>query len=939
MLPTSMKEFTSYAHPVLVAITTTGPDPYQDRITEIAAATYRNGEELDSFQKSVENENADVVSMLDGFSEYLGDRSFCVAHDAERVKSFLQRAAKERLKLDILDTCDLARICHPSLLSYERYELCSHLNVPAVREQSLLDICRSTMLLWDILTEQIRELPPQLLLEIKNLFCAGKGHPMNGFFRSLCAERTRDRSSKNKGRLSELFRKESLPKRRKLPETMVRELLDADDIAEIFGPHGPFAAKIKGYECRPQQAEMARSVATAFNEANHLVVEAGTGVGKSLAYLAPVALWSSVNSMPVVVSTNTKNLQSQLMENDLPLLQEILEQDINAVIIKGRKNYVCLRKLCYLLRHAGYELTRRERVSLACVAAWSIFTKAGDVSECTACGAAARDDLSDRITSDRGECRGQSCEYRQKCFLFRARRKALAADVIIANHSVVFAEMGMDETSPVLPPYRQIVLDEAHNLEDAATSWLTTEISTASLWYLLGRLWRQGKQRAGNGLVAALLRYLDNSDSSDTVLMKQASQHIKRIVSEIGGIGPGVDTFFNSLATLLTVGSRKESIRIRADQKRDSLWQPITRAKEGLIASLSKVMRAIESLMEVLEQMEDSDSPERAGFIQDLQGTLERLSTFTEDMESVLAAEAEGYVFWVEKSTPRQGGVRAWSAPIQVGPMLLDHLYSQKESVVLTSATLSVGGSLAFMKKRVGLDLVDEQRLVEMNTGTPFDYARQCAVMVPLFLPDPADPAGDYVKQLGILLSEVFRRTRGRGMALFTSYDMLRKASSILRDEMSGDCVQILVQGESGSRENIIKIFKKDLESVLMGTHSFWEGVDVVGESLSCLAVTRLPFAVFTDPIVEARCEQVEAEGQSAFMGFSLPNAIIRFRQGFGRLIRHRTDRGIVIITDRRMVARRYGHWFRRSLPAPTLTFPDRTEFLDAVEEFMQAVE
>ncbi len=935
-----MPKPTTYKNPVIIALAATGPDAYRDKIVEIAAVTYQDGQRTDFFQEKAQDEGSTPGTLLQAFVDHVDGHSFFLAHNAERVRAFLRRATKERLKLNILDTRDIARICFPSLPSYELSELCRYLELPALAEHSPADVCENTTLLWNRLTDRIHELPTELLSEVDGLFSSCRNHPLKGFFRAICAETKHDGMEDGKGLLANLFRKEALPKRRRLPDMDAWEMLDADAVADIFGSDGPFAGKLKGYECRPQQADMARAVASAFNDSGHLIVEAGTGVGKSLAYLAPVVLWSSTNDTPVIVSTNTKNLQSQLFSKDLPLLREILDTDFKAVIIKGRRNYVCLRKLCYLLQHTAFELSRKERVSLACIVVWAASTKAGDVSECSACGAATRDDLRDQVTSDASECRGPDCDYRQRCFLFRARRKALSADVIIANHAVVFSEMEMDEGSPVLPPYRHIVFDEAHNLEDAATSWLSTEISTARLYYILRRMWRPGRRRAGSGLAPAVANHVDRGTcTSDPDLAVQASRCIDTIIAGIGAIGQPVEIFFGSLETLLTPASKKESVRIRADQKRESQWKPIIRAREELVAVLSIVMRATETLAETLQEMEGAGADERNDFVQDLRGVLERIAKFTEDIEFVLSAECEGYVFWVERASRRHGGIRAWGAPVRVGPLLLDHLYSKKDSVVLTSATLSVGGSQEFMKKRVGLDLVDKERLTEMNTGTPFDYARQCTVMVPLFLPNPADPAGDYVRQLGILLSEVFRRTRGRGMALFTSYDMLRRTSSVLREEMTDDGVQLLVQGESGSRENIIRVFKEDLKSVLMGTHSFWEGVDVTGESLSCLAVTKLPFAVFTDPIVEARCEQVEAEGQNAFMGFSLPNAVIRFRQGFGRLIRHKTDRGIVIVTDHRIVAKRYGHWFRNSLPTRTVKFPDRNEFLDAVEECMEPAE
>ena len=929
-----MAKLTTYTDPIVIALATTGPDPYRDKITEIAAVTYQDGKKIDSFQTNSESDNCDPASMVQKFADYVADGSFFLAHDAELVRGFLRRATKERVKLNILDTRELARICLPSLPSYELPELCEQLELPILMEDSSTAACENIMLLWTILDQRLRELPSQLLTELTRLY-PRRTHPLNGLLRLVLAEQVKEGGVADGG-IADLIRKERLPKRRELPDAP-KEPLDTDAIGKIFGPDGNFAEKIEGYEYRSQQMEMAKAVAGAFNESQHLFLEAGTGVGKSLAYLAPAALWASANDMPVIVSTNTKNLQSQLLEKDVPLLLEILGVDVDAVVIKGRNNYLCVRKLCYLLRHADYELSRKEIASLACVASWAVDTLSGDIAECAACDSSGRDDIGHLVTSEASECHGRDCRHRQQCFLFRARRKAKAADIVIANHAVVFREMEDGDESPVLPPYRHIIFDEAHNLEDAATSWLSIEISATRLYYLLGRLWRRGRRRSGSGLIAAIANHIDQC-VDDAEVADQAAQHILSIVDGIGAIGPTVDVFFEMLGTLLVADSSRDCIRVRAETKRESQWQPIDNAKVGLVVALSEIARAAEALMALLQQTE-GDSTERADFVKDLEGAVDRVSKFIEEIGFVLAADNEEYVYWVEEVKTRKGGIRALRAPIRISPMLRDYIYAKKLSVVMTSATLTVGGSLMFMKRRLGLDLVEPERLVEHVTGTPFDYRRQCLVMVPLFLPDPADRDGDYPGQLGILLSEVFRRTRGRGMALFTSYKMLRTTSAVLRDEMTHDDVQILTQGESGSRENIIKVFKKNMASVLMGTHSFWEGVDVVGESLSCLAVTRLPFAVFTDPIVQARGEQVEAEGRSAFMGFSVPNAIIRFRQGFGRLIRHRTDRGIVIVTDRRLVAKRYGHWFQKSIPSQTVTFKDREEFLDAVADFMSSTD
>jgi Rad3-related DNA helicase len=340
-----------------------------------------------------------------------------------------------------------------------------------------------------------------------------------------------------------------------------------------------------------------------------------------------------------------------------------------------------------------------------------------------------------------------------------------------------------------------------------------------------------------------------------------------------------------------------------------------------------------DNLAEVLREVDADELPFHQDQIQELVATSVRLKEMLQDLHVVLDAKEEGYVYWVERAGKRRDSARAWGAPITVGTQLAEAFYAQKETVILTSATLTVKGAFDFFKSRLGLDQVDPERCMELNAGSPFDYEQQCRVLVPMFLPEPGEAGGNYAQELGALLAQVFRRTHGRGMVLFTSYSMLRETTEALEEDLAFDAIPVLAQGVSGSRENITSLFKRNMEAVLMGTHSFWEGVDVVGETLSCLVIARLPFAVYTDPIQVARAEKIEAEGGDAFRAYSLPNAVIRFRQGFGRLIRHRTDRGVVVVTDRRIMTKSYGASFRKSLPTRTISLSDREQFLGAIEE------
>ncbi len=941
---------------VAIDLETTGIDPYKDHILEVGAAVYQDGRIIDTFDELVRvpvslspgiikltgitpsmlDDARPVDAVLADFLEFMPDDVVCIAHNAMFDRGFLRRATRDRFYHTVLDTVGLSRICFPQLSSHSLTVLREVLNLPRSSSHRALADCETLLHLWDKLLEQIHRIPPAVVDQLNELLRNNQRHPYQRFFQHLGAEiMTRD-FGKTRTSLEDLFKPEIRysPPREIPDDSEPPEKLDPIEIAGRFGPDGAFARKLDGFEHRPEQVEMAGAVVEAFNDKRHLLVEAGTGIGKSLAYLVPAVTWAVTNNQPVVISTNTKNLQAQLFHKDLPLVAEVLGVPFKTALIKGRGNYLCLRKLFYVLSHAEQELDSEERMRMLNILPWAAWSDTGDISENIVWERPGFYALWAKLSTLGTDCMGKGCRYFRKCFLQKARQRAQLADVVVANHSLVFAELG--RKSPALPAYAQVIFDEAHNLEAAATSHLSVELSQTRIEYALGRLLRSRRKGRETGLIPSIMFQLQAADANiSRELRDQALEHAGTIVEAVEAVRPAISAFFNQLHNLLAAAKKGASIRIDAERKLESIWQPIMDAKEEMLSALARVMRGIEALAESIQLMEPESMPMQRDFRRDLEANVTWLREISQDLEFVLEASDKDYVYWAERASPKHGGVRAWAAPVKVGPLLFDQVYQRRQSVIFSSATMTVRGEFDFIKKRLGIDLIERERLLEMNLGTPFDYDHQCKVVVPTFLPEPGDQGRDYVQELGILLSEIFRRTRGRGMVLFTSHDMLRRTAAILQDEMLGDGISILGQGISGSRENITATFKRDVHSVLLGTHSFWEGVDVVGETLSCLVLARLPFAVFTEPITQARCEQIEAEGGNAFLGYSLPNAVIRFRQGFGRLIRHKTDRGIVIIADRRMVAKRYGKWFQQSLPTDTLVFAGREELLDTVEEFL----
>jgi Rad3-related DNA helicase len=738
------------------------------------------------------------------------------------------------------------------------------------------------------------------------------------------------------GRLAGVFPREALPAAPR-PEAPAQppELLAEDPIAALFEPGGAFSRALAGYEHRAGQVELVRHVVRAFNESRHLLAEGGTGIGKSMAYLVPALLWARANRCPVVVSTNTKNLQSQLFEKDLPQILRALGLDARVALVKGRLNYLCLRKLLFALDHAADELTPQERRLTAGVLAWAAASGTGDLTTCPGWGREDAATLAHKLTATGDECMGRACRYAARCFLLRARAKARAADVVVANHALVFAEMGLE--SQVLPPYQHLVLDEAHNLEEAATQHFSVEWSPGRLRHEFGRLWKAAPRHDGFGLVPAVIRQIRSGVfTGDQAVQQDLARHAFEILDALRAAEGRTEDLFSALGDLLP-GAGPQVLRLIGTEARPAGWVGIVGQATEVQASYDRLITRLQDLSRAIRGADSGGLPLHGEAVHDLDGAARRFQELALQLEFVTAAEESGNVFWVEKTGGRgRSEARMWAAPVSIGERLASDLYARMESVVFSSATLSVGGSYAFLQARLGLGDIPAERLLTCRADSPFDFRRQCVVRVPSFLPEPGGDDGSYADALGRLLADVFRRTRGRGMALFTSYEMLRSAARVTERELAGSGIRVLVQGESGSREEILEAFTLDVSSVLLGTHSFWEGVDAAGETLSCLVIARLPFGVFTDPIIAARCGQVELEGGQAFKDYSLPAAVIRFRQGFGRLIRTRADRGVVIVADRRVLTRGYGRAFRGSLPVDTLPSETLTSLLDEVEAFLE---
>ncbi len=644
-----------------------------------------------------------------------------------------------------------------------------------------------------------------------------------------------------------------------------------------FQPGGALAGLAAGdfeYEARPQQVEMARAVSDALESSRHLVVEAGTGVGKSLAYLVPLLLHAKRSNTRAMVSTHTISLQEQLVGKDLPLLKDRLGIVFRAALVKGRSNYLCLRRLARARSHQRELFGEGVGEDLERIRAWADHTEDGSVQEMRRQPSA---DAWGAVCAEHGNCMGTKCPERKRCFLLRARAQMQDADLLVANHHLLFSDLALRrEGASFLPDVAAVVLDEAHTVEDTASEHLGIRLSPLGFEHWLRRLLTPD---TGKGL----LGYLRAGPAAQTVTR-----------------------LWDAVAELFHEVPRAAGLAARDSQKTVPGPLAVESAVPELLRELSGRLGAL------IEELEDQDEESRSE-LRHLRGVGVAMGGM---LEAFLAQSLPDHVYWIEREGKRRQPV-LHSAPIEVAPILREALFGQIQSVVLTSATLAVGGQLEYCRNRLGAG--DECELLCL--GSPFDHARQMRLHVATNAPDPKDKEA-YAEAVAKGVLRWSLKTHGRAFALFTSDELLKRTAQALRGQLEAAGLTLLAQGEGLGRRTLLETFRKNEGFVLFGLDSFWMGVDVRGDALSNVILTRLPFAVPDHPVVAARLKRIKEKGGDPFKEYSLPEAVLKFRQGFGRLIRSQTDEGIVVVLDSRLLTKWYGRVFLRSLPeCPVDTF------------------
>lgn len=691
------------------------------------------------------------------------------------------------------------------------------------------------------------------------------------------------------------------------------KMIDPDDAAFYLSSDGPFARNEGSYEERPAQIELLKKICSVFNQNKIGVFEAGTGVGKSLAYLLPAMIWAESNKERVVISTGTINLQHQLVEKDIPSAEAILPFKLKAVLLKGRQNYLCLRRLHAVLEEK--DLFTEDAEILETIKSWSDMTSSGSRSDLAVM---PPDSVWIRVNSESDSCMGMKCPYRERCFVMKTRKEASDADILIVNHHLLFSDIemrlsgaGYDDVA-VLPPYKRVIFDEAHGIEAAATSFFSETLSRFKFLRQLNMIYRQRKGSSA-GLIFTL-DALSNADCDITEVIATAEK-LKGTFLQLEEAG--LDLIGNDFSFRINEASSDNS---------DHLFSLFSKLREDIAAFVSYVRNMIDSVGE-----DNEDTPavweckQIAKRIEAMGGLCKNFLTWSEFPDSV---------FWLEKRKLSSGGytVSFIQTPLDISKTMNAGVFEPLESVVCTSATLRTGKAFSYWSGRVGVSFAEKGRVLQASFDSPFPYSKNLLLALPMDAPFPSDRAFQPWMEEAVL--SLIRASGGRALVLFTSYDSLSYACEHARRVLPREGIPVLKQGDD-DRFRLLETFKKDKESVLFATDSFWEGVDVPGESLSQVIIVKLPFGVPSDPVFAAKSESIERRGGSPFMELSVPEAVMHFRQGYGRLMRRSSDRGVVTVLDTRLVKKQYGRIFTDSLPESLYCFEPFSNVERRIRKFL----
>lgn len=695
--------------------------------------------------------------------------------------------------------------------------------------------------------------------------------------------------------------------------------LNTEEMKKILLPEGEIAKAMSSqYELRPEQLDMVEAVTSAFNNGLISLIEAGTGTGKTLAYLIPAIYWSLLNGERIVVSTNTINLQEQLTQKDIPLVHRSLSEKFKYSLVKGMGNYLCLLR-AETVTDGLLDLAEDEEIdTLRSIVEWSKVTQDGSLSDLNF---NPPEDVWDKVAAESESCLRARCPHYSKCFFYKARRELSSSQILVVNHHLLFSDLsirGASEESEtgILPAYKNVIFDEAHHIVDAATSHFGMRTTKYGIIRMLRRLKRRGSGGEMKGLIfytaslATKLQKYFRKGILSTVLRRVEeilSPQVDRVEEYVRD---AFDALYYFVIPMIKEGNSEEiSLRITDGVREKEGWEEIDKKFSLLRIKLKELHEEVKTFVEVLADYEIE--PDVARVLVEFKGIANKLDFYSDVIRSFLDSEEDGYVRWVEGRVRRGEIISGIGlSPLDVSPQLKEKLYSRCQTVVMTSATLAVKKSFNFLKSGLGLE--ENERVTDLILPSPFNYKEQALLAIPTDIPEPVERG--YSEKLSPIILEAVKASRGNALILFTSYSLLDAVYKKIGEELGELGIIPLKQGNL-PRARLLDRFRIEDNSVLFATDSFWEGVDVPGDALRLVIITRLPFKVPTEPIIEARVEHMESRGINSFIEYTVPVAVLKFKQGFGRLIRTKTDRGVVLVLDKRIISKHYGKFFLDSLP------------------------
>ena len=927
---------------VALDIETTGLDPKNDKIIEIGAVRFSGSKIEDEFNSLI-NPGKNIppfISQLTGITDAMVRGAPPVEEVIEQLADFVKDApvVGHNVKFDLsflkkqgvlkqnkaIDTYEMAAVVLPAEGRYNLRALGQSLSVPMKATHRALDDTKVTQAIYHLMYQIILEQPLGLLSEIVRL---GKNITWDGYLPFLWALQEKQAGSQSRDTLeyqNPLLSKSPLREVAPLQPNSSIKGLDMEEVSSILEPGGPFNKSFPEYEHRSEQIEMLRAAVRAISEGRHYLIEAGTGIGKSLAYLIPSALWAVKNQQRVVISTNTINLQDQLITKDIPLLLETLDLKCKASVLKGRSNYLCPHHL-ESLRKSKPKSADEMRV-LGKILVWLETSQTGDRGEINLNGPQERR-IWNRISAEHEDCSTEGCLKRTggRCPFYRARQAAHSSHLIVVNHALLLADVATGNR--VLPEYDTLVIDEAHHLESATTNALSFYTSQSNLRRSLKTLGDQKK-----GILSWVISLGQNTLSpSDYAALNQITQNIIdrsfKTESRMDEVFRIINTFLERKRGGKPVGRYTQQVRIQGSTRLQPDWEEIEAAWDQARQSLHGLLEDIQKLWEGISEIlgaDQSDENQYEPILNDLREASRELYETYENIDDLVFEPDPNMIYWVE-SHPQRPAVAIQAAPLHIGNLMERHIWFEKRAVILTSATLTTAGSFAYIRNRLQADDAEELAL-----GSPFDYQNAALLYLIDDIPAPADIRGH---QLNINrgLIDLCKATGGRTLVLFTSYSQLQKTAEAISGPLAQEGIIVYEQGSGPSPHTLLKSFRQAEQAVLLGTRAFWEGVDIPGQDLSVLVIAKLPFQVPSDPIVAARAETY----QESFQEYMLPEAILSFRQGFGRLIRSKQDVGVVAVFDNRLLNKKYGSLFLSSLPDCTIQTGPLAELPEAASRWL----